>query len=60
VTFASNTISKPVGFPNLRHNVFVSNGAVVSVVSMRVDTDPSYFVYISDDGSNSAVSGLDV
>jgi hypothetical protein len=60
VTFSLNLLSKSSSFPNLRHNVFVANGAIVNVQSITVDTPPSNFVYVSDDGTGSTVLGLDV
>jgi hypothetical protein len=60
VSFSSNSISKSTSFPNLRHNVFVSSGGIVNVTSIAVDTAPSNFIYISDDGGGSVVYGLDV
>jgi hypothetical protein len=60
VSFVSNSLSKISGFPNLRHNIFVSNHSAVSIISMIVDTESSNFVYVSDDNTGSVVSGLEV
>jgi hypothetical protein len=59
VSFSQNFITKPTNNPNIRHNVFVSNGAIVNIIAINVDnTNDSNFVYISDDGSKSEVSEL--
>jgi hypothetical protein len=60
MSFSSNSLSNSVSFPSLRHNVFVSGGAIVNVLSMTVDTEESKFVYVSDDGYRSVVNGLEV
>jgi hypothetical protein len=48
VTFINNSAVRQSGFPNLRHNVFVSNNAQVNVLSIFTDTGNSYFIYISE------------
>jgi hypothetical protein len=58
-TFNNNYVTRPTGFPNLRHNIFASNGAVVNITSMTVDSGQSFFVYASDDYSNVRINGLD-
>jgi hypothetical protein len=60
--FEANVISQysNPSFPNLRHNVFVADGATVDVASVTVDTPRSYFVYVEEEGAASTVRGLDV
>lgn len=57
VEFNSNSLLKQSSFPNLRHNIFVFGGAVANVQSIVVDTDMSYFIYVSE---NSILNGLEV
>jgi hypothetical protein len=57
VIFTNNYVSKPTSFPNIRHNVFATNGAIVNIESMTVDSEDSFFVYGSD---NVRISGLDI
>jgi hypothetical protein len=56
VSFISNVMQSFNGFPNLRHNVFVSNGAVVSVFDPRADTNSSNFIYLSNVGGVPSVN----
>jgi hypothetical protein len=60
ITFINNSITLPSGFPNLRHNVFISDGADLNINSITVDTTPSCFVYISENPVKSSVVGVDV
>jgi hypothetical protein len=64
VSFSLNTLSKSSDFPNLRHNVFVSKGALLDISLITVDTGASNFVYVDDgdddDNDSSIVNGLDV
>jgi hypothetical protein len=59
VSFTSNVISPVIGFPNLRHNIFLTDGAVLNVTRINVDTGDSKFIYISE-GSGARVVGVDV
>jgi hypothetical protein len=55
VTFANNVMQSIPGFPNLRHNIFISGSAKVTVDNVSVDTYPSYFMYLSNDNGVPAV-----
>jgi hypothetical protein len=46
-----------VGFPSLRHNIFVTNGARLSVSDIQTDTGDSYFIYVAEN-SGADVSGV--
>jgi hypothetical protein len=48
VVFTNNSISRPAGFVNLRHNIFISNGAELAVKGVEVDTQNSYFIYTAE------------
>jgi hypothetical protein len=61
VVFTNNVIGTVPNFPNLRHNVFVSNKSVLSVSNLLPDTYPSSFIYVADDYTGgSVVSGTTV
>jgi hypothetical protein len=59
VTFVNNAITKMVGFPTLRHNVYVSNNSEVVVSNPKADTGASNFIYLANTtGDTSQVSGV--
>jgi hypothetical protein len=58
VTFSDNYISRPTGFPSLRHNVFMSNNARVTVSGLQTDTGDSSFIYTSE-VNGGVVNGLE-
>jgi hypothetical protein len=47
-TFTNNYVIRQSGFPNLRHNIYVLNFAVINVSSLIVDTGNSYFIYVAE------------
>jgi hypothetical protein len=47
------------GFPTLRHNMFISGSANVTVDDLSVDTDTSYFMYLSNDNGIPGIYYLD-
>jgi hypothetical protein len=60
VTFKNNMIHKHDAFPNLRHNVYVTNGSTITVADLRPDTGASSFIYVADEeaAGGSVVSGV--
>jgi hypothetical protein len=51
VTFENNYVSRPLGFSNLRHNVFVTNAAEITITNgLQVDTGVSNFIYVAENG----------
>jgi hypothetical protein len=60
--FTNNFIQKPSNFPNLRHNIYVTGGSVVTVANLNPDTGTSNFIYIADEGTlgGSIVSGVTI
>jgi hypothetical protein len=56
VRFADNIIQTFEGFPSLRHNIFISNGANLTTTESILDTGTSNFIYVSSDSSVSNVN----
>jgi hypothetical protein len=47
-------------FPNLRHNIFINNNALLYVKDLVVDTYISMFILVDDDKTESKVEGVEV
>jgi hypothetical protein len=59
VAFINNIMQRISEFPSLRHNVFVSGRSSVTVDSLRTDTSPSNFIYLSYDNGIPNVYSVD-
>jgi hypothetical protein len=59
LTFTNNIMQTISGFPNLRHNVFISGVANVTVDNLSTDTDTSYFIYLTNDNGIPGVYSFD-
>jgi hypothetical protein len=60
VSFVNNTVYRDSKYPNLRHNIYASNGTKVQIRSVQVDSGDSNFIYASDDGSGVEISGVSI
>lgn len=60
VSFKDNRMDGNDEFPNLRHNIFINNNALLYVKDLVVDTYISMFILVDDDNTESKVEGVEV